>query len=424
MESNIEIPGPRPKNWATPFFTIWSGQAFSLLGSQLAQFALVWWLTQSTGSATVLATATLFGLLPQVFLSPFAGALVDRWNRRLVMMAADSTIAVLSLGLAYLFFSGQVQIWHVYAVMLLRSAGGAFHWPAMQASTSLMVPKEQLARVGGLNQTLFGLMSIAAPPLGALLLSLIPIHGILMVDVGTALMAVVPLFFVGIPQPRRVLDLVDGKAAPTSLWSDLRAGFRYVASWPGMLIIMVMATLINFLVTPAFSLMPLLITKHFGGEAIQLGILNSTWGIGLLAGGLALSAWGGFKRRVATSLMGLTGMGVGIMLVGLSPAALFSMAVVGMGVGGFMNPMANGPLFAVLQSVVAPEMQGRVMSLLNAAATAMSPLSLAVAGPLSDLLGIRIWYLMAGLLCVVMGLGGFLVRPVMTLEEQKEGARQ
>ena len=190
-------------NWKIPFFTIWTGQAFSLVGSRVLEFALVWWLTELTGSATVLATATMMWVLPQVFLGPFAGAYVDRWNRRVVMIVADSLIALMALILAALFWSGTIQIWHVYVLMLIRSIGGVFHWPAMQASTSLMVPDEQLTRVAGVNQTMQGALNVIGPPLGAMLVALLPFEGIMLMDVGTAVLAVAPLFFVSIPQPDR-----------------------------------------------------------------------------------------------------------------------------------------------------------------------------------------------------------------------------
>ena len=133
--------------WKIPFFAVWTGQAFSLLGSQLVQFALIWWLTKTTGSATVLATASLVGLLPQVIVGPLAGAFVDRWNRRITMIVADFLVALATLGLIFLFYTGMVQVWHVYLIMLLRATAGGFQWPAMQASTSLMVPKENLSRI-------------------------------------------------------------------------------------------------------------------------------------------------------------------------------------------------------------------------------------------------------------------------------------
>jgi DHA3 family macrolide efflux protein-like MFS transporter len=176
--------------WAFPFFTIWTGQAISLLGSQLVQFALIWWLTKTTGSGTVLALASLVGLVPQILLGPLIGTLVDRWNRRVVMIVADSIIALATAGLALLFWNGNIQIWHVYALMFIRSLAGGFHFTSMQASTSLMVPKEHLSRVQGLNQMLNGGMNIISAPLGALLLEILSIQGILSIDVLSALFAI------------------------------------------------------------------------------------------------------------------------------------------------------------------------------------------------------------------------------------------
>ena len=275
-----------------------------------------------------------------------------------------------------------MQVWHVYVAMFLRAALGGFHWPAMQSSTSLMVPKEHLARVAGLNQTMMGVMNIISPPLGALLLSILPLGKVLAVDVVTAGLAVLPLLFVTIPQPERAASAAAPGASRTSVWADLRAGLRYVAGWPGLLAILVMAMAINFVVNPAFSLMPILVTKYFGLGALQLGWLESVWGIGVVVGGLVLSVWGGFKRRVVTSLLGIVGMGLGTLIVGLSPAGAFAMALLGMLVAGFMNPIVNGPFMAVMQTAVAPDMQGRVFSLIQSASLAMMPLSLLIAGPI------------------------------------------
>ncbi len=185
------------------FFVIWGCQASSLIGSALVQFALVWWLTIETGSATVLAFAMMMAMLPQIVIGPFAGALVDRWNRRHVMIFADIGIAFATVILIALFALDVVQVWHIYVVLLVRSAGGAFHWPAMSASTTLMVPKKHLARVGGLNQAISGAVSIVAPALGAILIMALPMWGVLSVDVLTAIVAVAPLLVVNIPQPVR-----------------------------------------------------------------------------------------------------------------------------------------------------------------------------------------------------------------------------
>jgi DHA3 family macrolide efflux protein-like MFS transporter len=410
-----------PGNWARRFFTIWTGQALSLFGSALVQFSLIWWLTQESGSATVLAIAVMVGMLPQIVIGPFAGALVDRWNRRVIMIAADTTIALFSLLLAYLFATGTVQIWHVYAVMAVRALGGAFHFPAMAASTPLMVPNDQLTRINGLNQALQGINSLAAPPAGALLLSFLSTQGILLIDVGTALLAILPLLFIPIPQPKKQANAEH--ASRPSLWQDVRAALVYIRSIPGFTAIIFMALFLNFLLVPTESLLPLLVTKHFGKGAIELGLLQSATGVGIVAGGILLSVWGGFKKKMATSLTGIIGLGLGVILIGIAPANLFILAIIGNVMLGVMMPVANGPIGALLQSVVRPDMQGRVMSLLSSGATAIAPLGLLIAGPFSDWLGIRIWFWAGGLLCVLIALSAFF-RPVIMNVDEHGGTTQ
>lgn len=414
---------PGPQSWAGSFFTVWSGQALSLFGSALVQFALIWWLTQESGSATVLAIATLVGMLPQIVIGPFAGALVDRWNRRTIMILADGTIAVFSLLLAYLFATGNVQIWHVYAIMFIRATGGAFHFPAMAATTPLMVPSEQLTRINGLNQALQGINSFFAPPIGALLLGIMPTHGILLIDVGTALLAILPLLFIPIPQPQRHADL-QAQAVKPSLVQDIRDAIEYIRSIPGFMSIIFMALFLNFLLVPTGALVPLLVTKHFGKGALELGLLESAMGIGIITGGILLSIWGGFKKKIVTSVSGIVGLGVGVLLMGLAPADLFLLAIVGNITLGLMIPIANGPVGALLQTIVRPEMQGRVMSLLNSGATAISPLGLLIAGPFSDLLGIRVWFWAGGILCILIASSAFFVPSIMNVESYQARDQQ
>ncbi len=419
---NVNEVSEQPKPWATRFFTIWTGQAFSLLGSQLVSFAVIWWLTQTTGSATVLATASLVGLLPQVILGPFSGTLVDRWNRRLTMIMADGITAVATIGLAVIFALGHVQIWQVYALLFVRSVCGGFQWPAMQASTTLMVPKEHYARIQGINQTLQGGMSIASAPLGALLLAWLPMEGILAIDVFTAMLAIAPLFFFQVPQPARLDVSPEAQAQPT-FWQDFKAGFRYVWGWKGLMLIGVMATVINFLLTPAFSLMPILVTSHFHGQAFQLATLESFSGIGFIAGGLILSAWGGFKRRILTTLTGLLAMGLGCLVMGLLPPTAFVYAVGTMMFLGIMSPIVNGPLLAAVQAAVAPELQGRVFMLINTMAGAMSPLGLIIAGPIADRLGVQTWFIIGGIVTFSMGIAGLFIPAIMNFEQGRSGAQ-
>lgn len=397
--------------WQPRFFTIWGAQAVSMFGTSLVQFAIVWWLTQATGSATALALATLAAILPNVLLGPLAGALVDRWNRRLVMIAADAIAAIGVLVLAALFATGGVQIWHIYAITLLRATMQTFQFPAMQASTSLLVPPEQLTRVAGLNQMLQGLTMIAAPPLGALLLGFISVQGILLIDVVTALLGILPLFFFHIPQPAAAQP-----AGRTSVLADMRAGLSYVYRWPGLLILLCMAAAINLLVAPAMSLKPILVIRHFGGDAVSLAIIESAFGIGIIVGGVLLSVWGGFKRRIFTSLLGVALIGVGLAAIGLMPAGAFWGGVAAMGLVGAMVVFANGPLMAVMQATVAPEMQGRVFTLMGSASAAMAPVGLLLAGPAADRLGVQAVYLAGGAICLLMAALAALTPVVVNLE--------
>ncbi len=405
--------------WKPRFFTIWAGQAFSLVGSSLVQFALVWWLTRQTGSATILATASLVALLPQIVLGPFVGALVDRWNRRAIMIVADTAIAAATALLIILFATGVVQIWHIYVILFIRSLGGAFHGPAMTASTSLMVPHEQLTRIAGLNQLLQGFMSIFAPPLGALLISFLPTQGVLAIDIGTAALAVLPLLFIPIPQPPQQAAKENGTAPKTSYWQDLGAGFTYVTKWPGLLGLVLLAMLLNFLLSPSSSLLPLLVMQEFNGGAPELGWVESLFGVGIILGGLALSTWGGFKRRIVTSFVGIIGLGIGVILTGLTPANMFWLLLAASFLIGAGQVMANGPLGAIFQSTIEPEFQGRVFSLIGAGAMAMMPLSLLIAGPISDWLGVRVWYVFGGVVCILATVASLFIPAIMNIEQNK-----
>lgn len=396
------------------FFVIWGAQAFSLVGSALVQFALVWWLTIETGSASVLALAMTMAMLPQIAIGPFAGALVDRWNRRQVMIWADVSIAVATLVLITLFAAELVQVWHIYVVLFVRSVGGSFHFPAMAASTTLMVPEKHLARVGGLNQAVQGAVSIAAPAIAAALLLMLPIWGVLSLDVVTAAIAVAPLLFVRIPQP---VKRTDGEGKPSSVLSDMRDGLRFLRGWRGAMTLIVMVMVINLLFTPAVTLMPILVTSYFGKGLVEFATMEMVIGASFVVGGLALGAWGGFKRKVVTMLLTGVVAGFGTMSVGVLPENGFYLAVGAMFLVGFMVAMVNGSASALMQATIPPDKQGRVFGLMGSLIVAMTPIGLAFAGPVSDLAGIQIWFIVAGIgLAAIMG-SGFFTRSVMAIED-------
>ena len=402
------------QNWAIRFIPLWAGQALSLLGSQLVQFAIIWYLTRETNSATTLAIASMMGLLPQVLLSPFIGTWVDRGNRRLLLIAADSTVAAATLVLAVLFAADVIQVWHIYFALFIRAVAGGFHQSAFGASVVLLVPKEHLARIQGFNQALYGGLNIVSAPLGAYLLSVLPMQGILGIDVGTALLAVSILLFIQIPRPE------SRSAAPATFWQDFRAGFRYILTWRGLVILLGLVMVINFFYSATEPLTPLLITNHFRGGAGQLGWWLSSFAAGTVLGGLVLGVWGGFKRKVLTAQLGLILMGISTAVVGIVPADLFFVGLLANSAVGFLLPIINGSFGATLQAAIAPDMQGRVFSFILSAAMLVSPLALLIAGPFADAFGIQLWFMIAGISCVLMGMFGFLSSDVMNMENKSK----
>ncbi len=407
------------RSWAVPFFTLWGGQALSLLGSRVASFALVWWLTERTGSAVVLTTLTLVLSLPQIVLGPFIGALIDRWPRRRIMLAADATAAVTSALLALLFWADVLQIWHIYLASFVGSLAGTFHFAAMTASTSLMVPSAQLTRVQGTNQMLQGLLVVAAPPLGALAVAMLPFALIMSIDVVTAVFAIGPLLLIAIPQPQSTGQSTVAGAPPPNLWHEVRAGIAYIWQWPALRWITLLAMGVNLMAGPIGALMPILVTNHFASGVLQLAWLELTLGVGLLAGGLLLGIWGGFQRRTLMFPVGLLGIGLASLAIGLTPATLFGLALAGSFGFGLTSALLNGTLMATLQSTVDPALQGRIFTVLNSGASAAMPIGLLIAGPLADRWGAPLWFTASGVVILLVAGLAFAMPTLFSLEAER-----
>lgn len=376
------------------------------------QFALVWWLTVETGSGTVLALGTLMGVLPQILIAPWAGAYVDRWDRRRTLIAADSLVAFVAFLLIMAYAAGTAQVWMVLVAMFARSALSGFHWPAMQAATSMMVPERHLARVGGINQAMYGLANVIAAPAGAVLIALFPMWAVLSVDLATAAVAIIPLLFIPVPSPLRE------NVERLSLIGEMKEGLRFLKRWKGALSIILLFMVANLLLSPAFSLLPLLVIDHFGAGAVEYATMEALAGAGMLAGGLALGVWGGFRRKVMTMLLSTFVLSIGITLLGLLPGDMITAAYgTALLIGGTLS-MLNGSMMAMMQASVPFAMQGRVFALISSGVTAMMPAGLLMAGPLADAFGVQIWYLVAGVPMIALSII-FLLLPSVTHMEAK-----
>ncbi|UCC17520.1 MAG: MFS transporter [Dehalococcoidales bacterium] len=396
------------------FFVLWSSQAASMFGSSVVGFALAWYLARETGSATILSTAMLVNILPGVVLGPFIGPFIDRWNRKGIIIYSDLVTALLTAVLVVLFHTGTIQIWHIYVIMAGRSIGGSFQGPALSASIPMIVPEKHLVRANGLNMTLRGANNIVAPLTGAFLIETIEMQWVLTVDIFTAVIAVGCLLPLAIPQPPRPVSMNK----PGYL-TDMKQGFRYVASWRGLLYLVLFFTILSFLSAPANALMPLFVTNYFGSDVLKLGWLQTAAGVGVITGGLIMGVGSGFKRRMVTTLVSIMVQAISVFIFAFTTESLFFLALVLRLISGLMGAMLNAPLGAILQSVVAKEMQGRVFALRNSLIGIMMPLSLAIAGPVADVIGLRtIWYGSAVAIFIVTGLA-FFSRDLMNIEDNK-----
>jgi MFS family permease len=359
------------------FLIVWSGQLISLVGSGLTSFALGVYIYQRTGAATPLALSMVAATLPSLILLPFAGALVDRWDRRRVLILSDTGAALVTLALWALLASGRLEVWHVYAGNAVVSALGAFQRPAYMALPSLLVPKSQFGRVGGLMQLADAVSAIVAPLAAGYLYAVIGMEGVFLVDFATFLFAVSTLLVVRIPRPA---PQPGAAAARGSLLHQAAFGWEYLRARRGLMGMLILFAVVNFALGFYSALFTPLVLSSFGSEA--LGTLLSISGLAMLGGSLVMSAWGGTRRKIWTLLGAISISGLGMAAVGLRPDLLL------MGAGNLIlfgfAPIANAASQAIWLAKVAPDVQGRVFATRMMIGSAITPLAYLVAGSLAD----------------------------------------
>jgi MFS family permease len=359
------------------FYTIWIGQLISTLGSGLTGFAMGVWLFQQTESVTLFALNILAFTLPNLIVTPFAGAIADRWNRRLVLIISDAGAGLATLSIWLLLISGRLEVWHVFIANAAASAFGAFQWPAYNASTTMLVPKEQLARAGGLNQIGEALSQLFSPAIAGFLFVSIGLDGIILIDFLTFGAAVFTLLLVRIPDPEKS---AESRANQGTLLQEAKFGWAYITARPGLLGLLVYFSSVNFLL----GFMNPLFTPYLLGLTTPdiMGYIISLAGLGMLVGTIAMSAWGGPKIRIK-GLLFFGGLGGGsFILFGLRPSLILIAA------SGFLFffclPIMNALSQAIWQTKVEPDIQGRVFAVRRMIASGLQPLGVILAGPLVD----------------------------------------
>jgi len=369
----------------------WSGQLISLLGSSVSQFVIVWWITLETGSTVFLSLASFLGFAPIVLLSPFAGVLADRWSRRALIAVTDFLQALATVVLIVLFWLGGISVWQVLAILTFRGMMQAFHFPAASAITPLMVPREKLSRMNGLNYLLSGAVQLVGPVVAAVLLEIWAIQQILWIDAVTFTIAAVPLLLIVIPSIRL-------KHEKSSFTEDFVEGLAFVKGARGFLTLLIVATALNFLLTPLSTLAPYFVKFEHFGEATDLAFVSAFFQGGILAGGLLMSIWSGFKNRMAVITLSIYVVFLGYVFVALTPTGLFWFMALGALVTSFCLPIANVLTQTIIQTIVPLEMQGRVSSVITSLASAATPVAMIIAGPIAGLTGtVNLFLTCAGL---------------------------
>ncbi len=359
------------------FIIIWIGQFVSLIGSGLTNFALAVWVFLETGSVTPLALVMLFGTVPHLVVAPFAGVLVDRWDRRKAMIFSDSGAAICTLVVALLLYMGELRVWHICLAVLVSSSFSTFQWPAYSASTTLLVPKRHLARASGMVQTAESASVILSPMIAGILIMTIQIWGILVIDFATFLFALGTLLAIRIPRPEITADSQKRRG---SFLREVAYGWTYIRDRPGLLALLAFFAGVNFSCS-SFGALFVPMVLSFSSPAV-LGTLESVGGVGMLLGGLFLSTWGGPKRRVNGVLgFGLL-VGAAAIFLGIRPSVLI-IAVANF-VYLFAVPTVNGCSQAIWQIKTAPDVQGRVFSVRRAIAWSTTPISYLLVGALAD----------------------------------------
>ena len=360
----------------TAFTLIWFGQLISFVGTGMTRFALTVWAYETTGSAAVLAQVGFFSFVPIILVTPFAGALVDRWNRKLVMMLSDLGAGLSTIALLILYVTGNLQIWHIMVAGAFAGIFESFQFPAFSASISTMLNKAQYVRANAMLSLAESASGIVAPVLAGFLLVAIGIGGIMAIDIITFSLAVIAVLLVHIPQPGRSRE---GAEAGAGIWREAAYGFRYIWRRPSLLGLQASFFFSNLFSSIGIILLPAMILARTGNNETTLGLVQSALGIGGVVGGLLLSTWGGPQRRIHGLLLGFIGISLlGQSLLGIGQA-LPLWAAAGFFVGFFI-PFINGSNQAIWQAKVAPDVQGRVFAARRIFAQVTIPLGFLLGG--------------------------------------------
>lgn len=430
----------QPTSWRRNINLFLASQFLTGITSMVVQYSIIWYLTQKTNSATVLSVATLLGMLPMVFLSPFIGGFVDRLNKKMLLIVPDVVAAIAAVVLSVVgTAAGTFPLWLVFVSLLVRSIAQTFQMPTIQSIIPAMVPREEITKVNGQLGMVQSANYIVAPALGAFLYTLIPINFLLLADVLGALVGVGMLMFIWIPEAgsqglsvtgaRQTRSESVNPMSPDSsvhVLDDAKFGLRKLRENKGIWYVTLIGTLFTLLFMPAVSMYPLMTMSYFHGTVFQAGVVEVVYSVGMLFAGAMIGVFGNWRNRMPLILFSFFGVGIVYGVSGLLTGDFRGFVIFAIlnTIGGFVSAFFNILYMAVIQESYPPEELGRVMSVMNSFMNAAGPVGLIFAGPLADAIGVEKLFLIAGIggiVCGFMGLANSRVRNIdRDLHERKK----
>jgi len=403
------------ENWKKNIVLFLASQAISLFGSSLVQYAIMWFITLETKSGVMMTISIICGFVPNFFLAPFAGVWADRYNRKLLIILSDSMIAIATLIMAILFFMGYESVWLLFGMSAVRSIGSAIQVPAVGAFIPQIVLEDKLTKVNATNGSIQSLIMLASPMLSSILLTITDIEAIFFIDVITAAIAIFTLLlFLNVPAHGKALE-----KQKVNYFTDLKEGFIYIGNHDYVKKFFLFGAIFFFLIAPASFLTPLQVTRTFSEDVRKLAAIEMIFSIGMMAGGMIMAYWGGFKNKIYTMTLSSLIIAMCTVALGLVPSFVIYLAI--MCLFGVSVPIFNIPATVLLQQKIEEDFLGRIFGVFGMISSSMMPIGMLVFGPMADI--IRIEWLLVGTGILLFVLSFFLIGDKALVEAGKSNVR-
>jgi DHA3 family macrolide efflux protein-like MFS transporter len=391
-------------NWKTNTVLFLGGQNISLFGSALVQYAITWYITLKTGSGMMLTAFVATGFLPMFFISPFAGVWADRFNRKHLINTADAVIAITTLIVAVCFIAGYENIWLLLVCAGIRSIGQGVQMPAVNAFIPMIAPQEQYTRVNGINSTIQSFCNLLAPMLAGAILSFMSRTAVFFIDIISAVIGIsIVFFFVRVPVPAQEIN--EGRSG-VDYFCDIRDGLYYIRNQDWLMGLIIVSTVFFLFIAPLAFLTNLKVVRDYGNEVWRLTAHELTFSIGMVSGGALMSVWGGFRNRSYSMGVGNILIGAGAIAIGFVPQFLGYLIL--MGFAGLVFPLFNVAEMSLIQEKVDKAYMGRVFSVFGMLSSVLSPVSMLIFGPLSDVMNLNTLIVLSGVVIIMLGLPFFM----------------